>query len=198
MMEANSIPGFLGKQPHCLICSTPILETENSVQCDECHTKYHKECWEMNKGCAVYGCKQAPPGEAWTELEIPVSYWGKEHKKCPACNMEIYSTSLRCIHCGAVFTTRKPLRAIEYKENQYFQQEKNRIRKQLIWLFVLNLFFFTAVLAFPIGWFFYRKNKKFIALLSNFHLTLMRLGLFIGGGQLILIPLLSILVIIKK
>ena len=69
----------------CPICQWPIESGEAQTLCPGCRTEYHQECWQMNGGCAVYGCKYVPPTEHLEDIEIPVSYWGQEYKPCPAC-----------------------------------------------------------------------------------------------------------------
>lgn len=40
---------------HCTICGCLVTEGP-VVACDRCGTPFHKDCWEFNEGCAVYGC----------------------------------------------------------------------------------------------------------------------------------------------
>ncbi len=41
----------------CNICNAAL--TGAIVCCPVCDTPYHPDCWDYNKGCAVYGCKAA-------------------------------------------------------------------------------------------------------------------------------------------
>ena len=40
----------------CPICSAEILESDETIVCPRCKTRYHKDCWRKNSGCATYGC----------------------------------------------------------------------------------------------------------------------------------------------
>lgn len=40
----------------CPLCQTNILEGEDYLSCPACKAHYHPDCWEYNRGCAVYGC----------------------------------------------------------------------------------------------------------------------------------------------
>jgi hypothetical protein len=41
----------------CPFCQTGILPGERKVRCPVCDMPHHDECWKVNKGCTVYGCK---------------------------------------------------------------------------------------------------------------------------------------------
>lgn len=40
----------------CTFCQTPIKNEDEEFLCPSCSSPYHHDCWEENKGCAVYGC----------------------------------------------------------------------------------------------------------------------------------------------
>jgi hypothetical protein len=40
----------------CTFCQTPIKNEDEEFLCPSCNSPYHNECWDENKGCAVYGC----------------------------------------------------------------------------------------------------------------------------------------------
>jgi hypothetical protein len=42
----------------CAICQSSIYPTEATTTCPACALVYHAECWQMNQGCASYGCEQ--------------------------------------------------------------------------------------------------------------------------------------------
>ena len=88
--KPKRLPGQL-----CPICQSPIAASEAATYCTDCKTIYHADCWDENQGCAVYGCSQVPPKEQKSNLEIPVSYWGQQHKPCPVC-----ATTLRAVRVG--------------------------------------------------------------------------------------------------
>ncbi|NSW54779.1 MAG: hypothetical protein HPY44_02085 [Armatimonadetes bacterium] len=41
----------------CPVCQTRIFQAEQIVSCPVCRATHHKDCWEYNGGCAVFGCK---------------------------------------------------------------------------------------------------------------------------------------------
>lgn len=45
----------------CPYCRALILgDTEERVVCDGCDTPHHRDCYEENGGCTVFGCRCAP------------------------------------------------------------------------------------------------------------------------------------------
>jgi hypothetical protein len=40
---------------HCPVCATS-LTGEDNISCPRCNTLHHKDCWDFNGTCAVYGC----------------------------------------------------------------------------------------------------------------------------------------------
>jgi len=57
---------------NCPYCREAILETE-LVECPTCRTPHHRDCWNENGGCTVFGCDHAPtddPKIAVTTQEI--------------------------------------------------------------------------------------------------------------------------------
>jgi TM2 domain-containing membrane protein YozV len=48
----------------CPYCRAEIAADDASrVFCNGCGTPHHKECYEENGGCTLFGCKYAPPDE---------------------------------------------------------------------------------------------------------------------------------------
>lgn len=54
--------------PSCPVCGEPAV---GGMSCPVCATQHHGECWEYNRGCSVYGCREGPgwrsapdPGES--------------------------------------------------------------------------------------------------------------------------------------
>lgn len=44
----------------CPVCCGQITsDDDNIICCPDCKTFYHRECWEDNLGCAVYGCNSS-------------------------------------------------------------------------------------------------------------------------------------------
>jgi len=42
-------------EAHCPVCATSLAK-EETVACPRCETLHHKDCWEFNGACAVFGC----------------------------------------------------------------------------------------------------------------------------------------------
>lgn len=51
-------------EPVCPYCRTPIENEQEAHLCPTCATPHHRECWEENGGCTVFGCANAPVEEA--------------------------------------------------------------------------------------------------------------------------------------
>ncbi|HMO51234.1 MAG TPA: RDD family protein [Kiritimatiellia bacterium] len=52
-----------GELKDCPYCRSAINTGDNVVHCPECGTPHHRDCWEENGGCTIYGCRLAPPDE---------------------------------------------------------------------------------------------------------------------------------------
>jgi len=55
----------------CPYCQGPIADAEETVVCSGCETPHHKDCYEENKGCTVFGCSCAPPEEPKLSVSTP-------------------------------------------------------------------------------------------------------------------------------
>ena len=56
----------------CPYCRTAISgDTEERVVCDGCETPHHRDCYEENGGCTVFGCRCAPPEEPKVHVGAP-------------------------------------------------------------------------------------------------------------------------------
>lgn len=56
-------PGRLcGSCPYCLF-KVVDTEPEGTRTCSSCGTRYHRECYEENGGCAVFGCPEWAAGQ---------------------------------------------------------------------------------------------------------------------------------------
>jgi len=48
----------------CPYCRTAVApETDQLMSCRGCGTPHHRECYEENGGCTLFGCKFAPPDD---------------------------------------------------------------------------------------------------------------------------------------
>src|SRR5262245_33786030 len=48
-----------------ILCSYCKIRIDGSdiPECPACAAPHHEECWHENRGCAVYGCPEAPEDE---------------------------------------------------------------------------------------------------------------------------------------
>jgi TM2 domain-containing membrane protein YozV len=54
----------------CPYCRTEIdPASTNRLYCNACGTPHHQDCFVENRGCSVFGCKQAPADEP--KLQVP-------------------------------------------------------------------------------------------------------------------------------
>jgi hypothetical protein len=51
----------LSSEKHCAYCKEIISETDPAQYCQSCGTPHHKDCFELNGKCTVYGCAQPVP-----------------------------------------------------------------------------------------------------------------------------------------
>jgi len=56
----------------CPYCRAPIDPSqEETVICEGCETPHHRDCYQENGGCTVFGCKCAPPDEPKVHVTPP-------------------------------------------------------------------------------------------------------------------------------
>lgn len=171
----------------CPICQAPIEPDEPKVTCVGCSTAYHEACWEYNRGCAQYGCDRCPPTEKLTDLEVPVSYWGREEKACPKCGKVIQAAAVRCRHCGAVFDSARPVEAGEYDEAKRMESRLPALRKQAVVLLIFSVFTCTAPICAVIGLIWYARNRRAIARLPAMHATVCRIAVGLACLQTVVL-----------
>ena len=46
----------IGKR--CPYCQFPIKQDSEAVQCPACKVPHHRECWEQNRVCITFGCRE--------------------------------------------------------------------------------------------------------------------------------------------
>jgi hypothetical protein len=167
----------------CAICQTAIAEEEPAKSCPGCKARYHADCWTENGGCAVYGCEQVPPTEGRAGLEIPVAYWGQETKPCPVCHTMIMAAALRCRSCGTIFQTARPLDSTEFSHAASHQMAAPRLRRKIIWLFVLCLIPFTAPVAGIVALIWFQSRREDIRKLASLYGALTKIGIGVAFFQ---------------
>lgn len=55
----------------CRVCGSALALPV--VRCPACDTPHHKDCWEYNRGCSIYGCSPAVRIDAPPEVETAVT-----------------------------------------------------------------------------------------------------------------------------
>ena len=55
----------------CPFCHGLFSASQEVVVCPTCQTPHHKECWDENGGCTIYGCASSPPDEPKTTIPSP-------------------------------------------------------------------------------------------------------------------------------
>lgn len=183
---------------NCPICLSLVAQEDALQECPVCHTEYHAECWTENGGCAVYGCAAAPPPAPRESIEIPVSYWGQEHKPCPACGKEILAAATRCRHCGAMFDSARPQDSAEFSRRTAQQERVPQLKRSLTILFVLSLLPCSAPFAAIFGAIWYPRNREDIRALPTVFPALCKIGLITATCQTLILVVMSILYAMKK
>lgn len=178
---------------NCLICQCLIEPGEDVFRCTSCRTVYHADCWKANRGCGVYGCPQVRQTEPRESIEVPVSYWGQEHKSCPACGAEILAAAVRCRDCGAAFQSAQPEDPSEFRSLRELEKQIPRVRKGVIVLFLCSAVSFLAPLTAVFGSVWYRKHRTTIKALPAFYSGVAKLALCIAIGQTTLIVVMVLL-----
>ncbi|HLG16305.1 MAG TPA: hypothetical protein VJH03_17630 [Blastocatellia bacterium] len=181
-MNQNSV-GHEGTPPVCAICQSLVGPDELKTACPDCHTGYHVECWEENKGCAIYGCAQVPPTEHREALEIPASYWGQEHKPCPACDNQILAAAVRCRHCGAMFSSGRPEDPLEFRKRSEINERLPKLKRTIVCLFILCALPCAAPFAAVFGLIWYSSNRDAIKAMPALYSGLCKIALGVGIGQ---------------
>ena len=190
---ADAAPVPRPDEARCAICQTPIAAGESKTSCPGCQAEYHAECWNENGGCAVYGCDRVPPTEGRAAIEIPVAYWGQENKPCPVCGAQILAAAVRCRHCGAVFQSARPLDSAEFSRAASDEARAPRLRRQIVWLFVLCLIPFSAPIAAVVGLVWLQSRQDQIQKLPSLYGALAKIGVGVGFFQTAAIVLLALL-----
>ena len=55
----------------CPYCRAAIAEPEPIAVCSGCGTKHHRDCYEENGGCTIFGCSCAPAEEPKLSVSVP-------------------------------------------------------------------------------------------------------------------------------
>jgi len=177
----------------CAICQSALSLGGALTFCPACRAEYHADCWQENGGCAVYGCSRVPPTEGRAPLEIPVAFWGQEHKPCPVCNAQILAAAVRCRHCGSVFQTARPLDSAEFSRAASHQAQAPLLRRKIVWLFVLCVIPFSAPFAAIAGLLWLKARQEEVRSLPSLYGALGKIGVAVGLFQTGAITLLALI-----
>lgn len=164
----------------CAICQCPLGAEEPRCDCPACGAGYHADCWEENGGCAVYGCSEVPATEHRAAIEIPVSWWGREAKPCPACGGEILAAAVRCRHCGATFQSARPEERAEFHARKKVEQSLPAMRTFVIGLFVACVLPCTAAIAAVVGAVWTWRHREELRAMPAIYGVLCRLGIAVA------------------
>ncbi len=190
-LQLQAAPATPGDAGLCSICQSPIEPTDTTLACSDCKALYHSDCWQYNKGCAVYGCSQVSPTEHRDNLEIPASYWGKEEKNCPNCNQVILAAAVRCRFCGATFESAAPVDRGQFHQASAIRQNLPAVRRGSIWLLILSVLTCTAPFAAVFGSMWYYGRRKEIAASPPLQSAMCKIALGLAIGQSALVVLLA-------
>ena len=168
---------------NCAYCQSPLEPADARVTCSACGAEAHEECWKENGGCSVYGCRETPQAEMRTSIEIPMAYWGRETKPCPACGQEILAAAVRCRHCGATFASQRPEDSAEFKRRAALESAQPQLRRRVVTQFVLAVVPFTTVLGLLMSLVWFLPNRSRVATLPPLYLALARLAVAISMLQ---------------
>ena len=176
-----------GNSELCAICQSPLGADEQKAACPDCSAVYHADCWQENRGCAVYGCPQVPPTEKLDTLEVPMAYWGQEHKNCPVCGTQMLAAATRCRSCGTTFDSAAPTDRDQFVQKLWQSSKSPALRKQVVWAFVACVLPCTAPIGLVIAIVFFSIKKEDIRALPAIYGALSKIGLVVGIIETLLI-----------
>ena len=179
---AGASGGATGGGLLCPICQAPTVAGDETTACPECKTVHHRECWEYNKGCGLYGCARAPETEKLQEIEIPASYWGQTEKGCPRCGKVIQAAAVRCRHCGETFETARPQEVGEFAAKESQKAAMVTHRRMGVVLLILAVIPCCAPVAAVVGIIWYVIARREIAAMPPLQATICRLAVGIAVG----------------
>ena len=182
-----------GDNHNCAICLSPIGPADDKAVCPACNAAYHADCWKENGGCAVYGCAQVPAVEKRQAIEMPVSYWGQENKKCPSCGNEILAAAVRCRHCGVVFESARPQETAEFQQRTAISQRLPAARKTVVVLFVFSILTCLAPIGAVWGIIWHQSHKEELRALPSLYNAVCKIGLVVAMGQTVALVVLTLL-----
>ncbi|MCB0724207.1 MAG: hypothetical protein KDC73_05855 [Ignavibacteriae bacterium] len=171
------------KNKICPYCQTNIKDGAEYTICAECGTPHHRECWNENRGCTTFGCKENPDikkesnevinigNKTVEEIErlihqarerrIPVS---NPLTNCPECNSLVDENSRYCKFCGHNFNENQtPIKRNDF-EKEYIRRYKQRVSLQRKggWTTLVSAVLIVTILILS-GYFAYIKINEFMS-----------------------------------
>ena len=138
-----------------------------------------------------------PPTEKHDALEIPMAYWGQEHKNCPVCGTQMLAAAMRCRSCGTTFDTAAPTDREQFAGKLWQQSRSPALRKQVIAVFIACVLPCTAPIGVILGFIFYSTKKSDIRELPALYDALSKIGLAVGLVETLLLAGVLALSILK-
>ena len=90
----------------CPYCYQVVEAGSNSVRCPQCNTIHHRECWDLNDGCAKYGCPSRDAVRPGASERSPAAAPAVHSLGfCPYCQMPIAADweLVRCPRCNTPY-----------------------------------------------------------------------------------------------
>lgn len=167
----------------CAICQIGLEPGHAITVCPGCKSEYHQGCWQENRGCATYGCPNAPPAlKREGILPGEQAYWGATTKTCPACGETIGVGELVCPFCRERFESPTPLTPEDMQRHAGGHRPlATEGRTGALLLFILSLFGCTAPFILLVGGIWYAQNGRKLREGSPLHRILALVGLGIAG-----------------
>ena len=123
---------------------------------------------------------QTPATQPRTDLEIPVSYWGQQHKQCPSCGTQIMAAALRCRNCGATFASARPEDSDTFRSRATQQTRRPGIQKMAIVVAALCIIPCFSPVGLLIAAIWYPLRRKELATLPGLYRTLLIVGMIVA------------------
>jgi hypothetical protein len=124
---------------------------------------------------------QTPPTEPRTDLEIPVSFWGQQHKQCPSCGTQIMAAALRCRNCGATFASARPEDAVTFHTRKKHQTRRSGTQTVTMVVFGLCILPCTSPLGLLLAAIWYPLRRKELATLPALYRSLLIIGMIVAA-----------------
>ena len=98
---------------NCPYCLSEIGKEDERVRCPKCGVLHHRDCWQTNGKCSVYGCdgwalwsneiseRIAPDADGPVDVSADDAVENKtaETARCMRCGKEVRSDQLLCWNC---------------------------------------------------------------------------------------------------